>query len=98
MKKEAFLDYKMAIFKSQKISFFQGVNPWFGQKARIFYIFIFLVNLRLEIMFNGALNEKEAFLDYENVSFFKSPKLHFPKGLTHDFGQKTRIFPLFVFG
>ena len=28
-------------------------------------------------MFNGALNKKEAFLDYENVSFFKSPKLHF---------------------
>ena len=41
MKKEAFLDYKMAIFKSQKISFFQGVNPWFGQKARILYIYIF---------------------------------------------------------
>ena len=34
------------------------------------YIFFFLVNLRLEIMFNGVLNKKEAFLDYENVSFF----------------------------
>ena len=34
------------------------------------YIYIFLVNLRLEIMFNGVLNKKKAFLDYENVSFF----------------------------
>ena len=25
-------------------------------------------------MFNGVLNKKEAFLDYENVSFFVSPQ------------------------
>ena len=50
-------------------------------KSSNFYIYIFLVNLRLEIMFNGALNKKETFLDYENVSFFKSPKLHFSQGV-----------------
>lgn len=97
MKKEAFLDYKMAIFKSQKISFFQGVNPWFGQKARILYIYIFLVNLRLEIMFNGALNKKEAFLDYENVSFFKSPKLHFSQGVKPWFWSKNSNFSFICF-
>ena len=52
-----------------------------SKSSNFLYIYIFLVNLRLEIMFNGALNKKEAFLDYENVSFFKSPKLHFSQGV-----------------
>ena len=30
--------------------------------------------------------------------FLRPQNSIFPKGLTHDFGQKTRIFPLFVFG
>ena len=52
-----------------------------SKSSNFLYIYIFLVNLRLEIMFNGVLNKKEVFLDYENVSFFKSPKLHFSQGV-----------------
>ena len=52
MKKEAFLDYKNVDFSSPKKSHFsKGLTHD-------------LVNLRLEIMFNGVLNKKEAFLDY----------------------------------
>ena len=35
-----------------------------SKNSNFIYIHIFLVNLRLEIMFNGVLNKKEAFLDY----------------------------------
>lgn len=75
-----------------------GLTHDLVKKLEFFIYIYFLVNLRLEIMFNGVLNKKEVFLGYENVSFFKSPKLHFSQGVNHDFGQKTRIFPLFVFG
>ena len=57
-------------------------------KKHQFFLYNFLVKLRLEIMFNGVLNKKEAFLEYQKVSFSKSPKLHF----FQDYGQKTRIF------
>ena len=42
--------------------------------------------------------KKEAFLDYKKCRFLSPQNCIFPKGLTDDFGQKTRIFPLFVFG
>ena len=45
-----------------------------GWSTRLFLSFFF-VKLSLEIIFNGVRNKKEEFLEYENVSFSKSPKL-----------------------
>ena len=47
-------------------------------------------------MFNGVLNKKEAFLDYENVSFFKCPKLHFSQGVNTILVKKLEFF-LYLF-
>ena len=44
-----------------------------------FFFLFFFVKLRLEIMFNGVLDKKEAVLVYKNVSFSKFQKSHFSK-------------------
>ena len=51
-------------------------------------------------MYKDVLDIKEAFLEYENVdflnvSFSKSPKLHFSQGVNPWFWSKTRIFSVF---
>ena len=48
-------------------------------------------------MFGDFLDSKVAFLDNENM-YLISPKIwNFPKGLSHDFGQKLELSSLFVF-
>ena len=55
------------------------------------FINLFLVKIRLEIMFNNVLDRKETFFGHKN-SIFQSPKNGiFPKGLTHAFGQKMHF-------
>ena len=61
-------------------------------KKRIFFLELFSVKIRLEIMFNNVLERKETFFGQKKSIFF-SPKNHiFPKGLTHAFGQKMYFF------
>ena len=43
-------------------------------------------------MFHDILDKKQAFADYKNIDFRKSPNWICPKGLVHDFGQKFRFF------
>ena len=52
-------------------------------------LYLDLVEIRLEIMLNNFVQDKETFFDYSKKFFFLSPKYHdgiFPKGLTHAFG------------
>ena len=48
-------------------------------------------------MLSSSLERKETFHDDKNVSFVKSKKWVFSKGLTHSFGQKIQNIFLFVF-
>ena len=43
-------------------------------------------------MLSSSLERKETFHDDKNVSFVKSKKWVFSKGLTHIFGQKIQNF------
>ena len=49
-------------------------------------------------MLDDFAEEKETFSRFKKQSFFKSKKSHFPKGLTHAFGQKRPSFSLLRFG
>ena len=45
-------------------------------------------------MLSDFAQKQETCLDYKKQNFSKSKKSAFPKGLTHAFGQKLRIFCL----
>ena len=58
------------------------------KKCQFFHYFVWL-KIRLEIRLNNVLDTKEPFFDYKR-KISESPKnVSFPKGLTHDFGQKN---------
>ena len=58
----------------------------------------FLGSMGQENVFCDILEQKNAFLGYNNKKF-KTPKINiFPKGLTHGFCSKIAIFPTFFFG
>ena len=63
----------------------------------IFPTFFFLGNIGQENVFYDILEGKNAFLSYKNKKFKKSKNWHFSKGLTHGFGPKMAIFPIFFF-
>ena len=74
--------------KSQKLHFSKGVNPCFWSKNVVFFLELFSVKIRPEILLNSVRDRKKPFLALTNV-IFQSPKNRiFPKGLTHAFGQK----------
>ena len=97
--KETFFGHKkFNLSKSQKSHFSKGVNPCFWSKNVVFFLELFSVKIRLEIMFNNVLERKETFFGHKNV-IFQSPKHRiFPKGLNHAFGQKMSFFSWVVFG
>ena len=65
-------------------------------KKFIFFLYLFLVKIRLETRFNSILDRKETFFDYKK--FFPSPKNRiFPKGLTHALGEKMLNVSLYRF-
>ena len=65
-------------------------------KKFIFFLYLFLVKIRLETRFNSILDRKETFFDYKKI--FQAPKNRiFPKGLTHALGEKMLNFSLFRF-
>ena len=68
----------------------------FGEKSEIF-VFVFN-KIGLEIMSHDHLVRKQALLDYKNGFYIVIILGFFSAGLTHDFGQKMKIFSSFVLG
>ena len=67
------------------------------QKWPFFQIF-FLGNIGQENVFDDILEPKKSFLGYKKTRSSKNRKIDiFPKGLTHGFGPKMAIFPIFIF-
>ena len=95
-RKETFFGHKNSIFQSPKKPFFpKGLTHAFVQ-IMYFFLYLFLVKIRPEIMFNNVLDRKETFFGHKN-SIFQSPKKpFFPKGLTHAFVQIMYFF-LYLF-
>ena len=61
-RKETFLGHKkFSLSKSQKSHFSKGVNPCFWSKNEVFFLELFSVKIRLEIMFNNVPERKETF-------------------------------------
>ena len=62
MEKKALFGPKNLIFQSPKNRIFpKGLTHAFGQRMYLF-LYLFLVKIRLEIMFNNVLHNKETFL------------------------------------
>ena len=90
-KKETFLDYKKQNFQKSKNSYFaKGVNSRFWSEKCQFFLYLFLVKTRLEIILNAFVEKKETFFDYNKLS----QKLLFPKGLSHALVTKCQFFCL----
>ena len=78
------LDRKETVFghknfnlsKSQKSHFFKGVNPCFWSKTN-FFLYLFSLKIRLEIMFNNVLDRKDTFFGHKNFSLSWTQKSHF---------------------
>ena len=95
---ETFLGPKKCNFsKSQKSHFSRGVNPCFWSKNVVFFLELFSVKIRLEIMFNNVLERKETFLGHKKFSLSKSQKSHFSKGVNPYFWSKNEVFFLSSF-
>ena len=63
-----------------------------------FFNFFFLGNIGEENVFYIILERKNAFLSNKNKKFKQSTNLtFFPKALTHGFGPKMAILPIFFF-
>ena len=99
-RKEPFFGHKkFSLSKSQKSHFSKGVNPCFWSKTVIFFLYLFSVKIRLEIMFNNVLDRKEIFFGYKNFNLFQFQKLHFSQGANPCFWSKNVFFfPWVVFG
>ena len=52
---------------------------------------LFLFKIDPEMMFGDVLDRKEAFLDNKYIYLICPKNRNFPKGLTHDFGQKFEL-------
>ena len=96
--KKAFLSYRNKKFKKSKTwHFSKGINPCFGSNNGHFSKFLFLGNIGQQNVFYDIPERKNAFLSYKKKSS-KSRKIDiFPKGLTHGFGPKMAIFPIFFY-
>ena len=88
---------KNSIFQCPKNWFFlKGLTHAFGQKCN-FFLYLFSVKIRPEIMFNNVLYRKETFFSHKKIWFLKVlENWIFPKGLTHAFGKKVN-FLLYLF-
>ena len=72
--------------------------PLVEMEDDFFFIFFFLIKIRLEIRFNNILKRKQTLFDHKNKIFHSPKNRIFPTGLTHAFGQKMPNFSLFRFG
>ena len=92
--KEFFCPKKQNFSKPKKSAFPKGLAYAFRQKMP-FFLYLDLVNIRLEIMVNYFEETKETFLTIKNRIFQSSKKRTFSKGLTHAFGQKMPFFKIY---
>ena len=98
-KKETFFDLKnMNFSNSSKSHFFKGINPHFQPKNAIFFLYLDLIKIRLEIILSDFAQKKETFFGLKKQNFWKSKKSHTSKGLTHAFDQKMPFSSLLRFG
>ena len=98
-RKNAFLGYKINIFKKWKIcDFWKGVNPWFWSKIGHFSICFFFVIIGQEDVFYDSFERKSAFLGYKNSMFKKWKNWDFCKGVNSWFWSKTGHFSIFFLG
>ena len=66
-------------------------------KKCTFFINLFLVEIRVEIMFNNVLERKETFFGHKKSNLSKSQKSHFSKGVNSYFWSKNALFLLISF-
>ena len=57
-----------------------------------FFLYLFSVKIRLEIMFNNVLDRKEIFFGHKHFNLSKSQKSHFSKGVNPCFWSKNVNF------
>ena len=98
-RKNAFLGYKNMKFKNSKNwHLSKGVNPWFWPKKEPYIQFFFLGNIGKESVFYYILEPKKTTFKPIKTRSSKTRKIDiFQKGLTHGFGPKIAIFPIFIF-
>ena len=92
-RKNAFLGYKNKKFKKSKMAIF----PWFVSKMAIFPSLFFQVIQARKMSFTIFQNEKTPFQAIKTRSSKSRKMAIFSKGLTHRFGLKMAIFPIFFF-
>ena len=64
--KKNLFDLKKQNFSNSKIShFFKGVNPYFWPKNAIFFLYLDLIKIRLEIMLSDFDEKKETFSGFK---------------------------------
>ena len=79
----------------KKLDIFQRGKPMILVKNLNFLDCVFLFKKGPDIMFGDVLKKKEGVL--HNKYVLCSRKMgYFPKGLTHDFGQKIELSSLFI--
>ena len=62
-----------------------------------FFLYLFSLKVRLEIMFNNVLDRKETFFGHKKFSLSKTQKSHFSKGVNPCFWSKNVVFCLDLF-
>ena len=97
-RKNAFLGHKNKKFKKSKNWHFStGVNPWFWYKNGHFFNFFILGNISQENVFYDILEQKNAFVGYENKKLKNSKYWHFSRGVKLWFRSKNGHFSNFFF-
>ena len=93
-RKECFLDLESEVLKnSKKLTFCNGVSPWFLSKNRPFsHLFFFLSKKSEKERFFDFLDRKECFLDHKREVLKNSKKSTFCKGVSPWFLCKNRLF------
>ena len=66
-------------------------------KNWIFFLWLLLKKIGLEIMFPDHPVRKQAYLDYKIRILPSRPMEIFSKGLNHEFGQKLEFFAFLAF-
>ena len=97
-RKNVFLGYKnKKLKKSKNCHFSKGVNPWFWLKNGHFFNFFFWLTQARKMSFLIFQHEKRPFQSIKTRSSNSRKFDIFPNGLTHGFGPKMAIFPIFFF-
>ena len=98
MEKKPFLALKNSTFQTPKKRIFpKGLKSMLLVKQCFFFLQLFSVKTRLEIMFNTLLETKETFFSHKKFSLSKSQKSHFPKGVNPCLSSKNVFFFLELF-